>query len=140
MKIESEMNAGIGARLKKIRKTFCLTQAGMGRILNSTKSRYFLLEHGKVLPTIQDYLLLRKKFDISAGWFFTGIGEKYKAGFLKSQLMGIDEEDAWPVEPDNETEQGKIQDLLYLISKDRVLCKHVLNHFKEVKMSIEGSK
>ena len=139
MKIEKEMNAGIGTRLKKIRKTFYLSQSRMSRILNTSISRYSRMENGKVLPGIPDFFIVRKTFDISIDWLFSGSGEKFTTGFLKSQLMEIDEETVKPVEPVNELEHGQIQDLLYFISKDRTVYHKMMNRFFEVKMSIEGS-
>ncbi len=139
MKIEKEMNAGIGVRLKKIRETFCLSQSRMSRILNTSTARYSRMENGKVLPGIPDFFIVRKTFDISVDWLFSGSGEKFTTGFLKSQLMEIDKETLKTVEPVNEIEQGQIQDLLYFISKDRDVFHKIMNHFLELKMSMEGS-
>jgi len=140
MKIKSEINAGIGARLKKIRKTFCLSQSRMSRILNTSIDRYSRMENGEVLPGIQDFFIVRKTFDISIDWLFSGTGEKFTTGFSQSSIRRQDKETFKTVEPGDEIERGQIQDLLYFISKDRAAYHKIMNRFLEVKMSIEGPK
>ena len=139
MKIRKDLGTGIGTRLKKIRETFLLSQSRMSRILKTSKSRYSRMEKGKTMPGMQDFFILGKIFDISVDWLFSGSGEKFTKGFLKSQLMDIDEETARPVAAADESEQGKIQDLLYFIGKDRTVYHKIMNRFFEEKMSMEDS-
>jgi len=137
MKIKSEINAGIGARLKETRETFCLSQSRMSRILNTSIDRYSRLENGEALPGIQDFFIVSKTFDISVDWLFSGSGEKFTAGFLKSQLMESDIDTAKKSVTIAEMEHGQIQDLLYFISKDRAAYHNIMEHFFKVKINME---
>ena len=130
--METKINVEIGSRLKKIRETFCLSQSRMSRILNTSIDRYSRMESGEVLPGIQDFFIVSKTFDISVDWIFSGSGEKFTTGFLKSRLMKSDIKTAKPVEPVNEMEHGQIQDLLYFISKDQAVYHKILDQFRSL--------